>query len=64
MLPAPCAHGADTVTGVGPGIPRQAGFQRVKGPLHALSHLARGAGPGRGSHAEKGPVKACQGVCQ
>ena len=29
-----------------PGAPRQAGFQRVHGLLHALSHLARGAGPG------------------
>ena len=27
-----------------PGAPRQAGFQRVHGLLHALSHLARGAG--------------------
>ena len=35
---------ADTAAGVGPGAPRQAGFPRVTRPLHALSHLARGAG--------------------
>jgi len=37
-----------------PGAPRQAGFQRVHGLLHALSHLARGGGPGRGHGPKKG----------
>jgi hypothetical protein len=38
--------------------PRQAGFPRVTRPLHALSHLGRGAGAGSGSRAEKGPFQA------
>ena len=48
MLPVliPSVH---TQEGVGDaGAPRQAGFQRVNGPSHALSHLAPGGGPGRG----------------